>query len=132
MKTYTKTHTNKKAADTHLAAIKKRGGTAKAVPTATGTKIEYYFPEKTATKKPAAKKSKAKTKVAKKQKRYDVISPDGFTIRMGVPEFKSIKERNAYFRMWKRRFKAQGYYSSVPYGRIPLEDLADYCQWIEV
>lgn len=131
MKTYTKTHSNKKAADAHLAAIKKRGGTAKAVPTANGTKIEYSFPEKTATKKPAAKKSKAKTKVAKEQKRYDVISPDGFTIRMGVPEFKTEEAREKYFEMWKNRYVQQGYYSSNM-GRIPLNELRSRCSWIEL
>lgn len=136
MKTYTKTHANKKAAEGHLAAIKRRGGTAKTTQLNTGTRIDYSFPDKPAGKKSPAKKAKAKKQVAKKQgtkkqKRYDVISPDGFTIRMGVPEFKSIKERDAYFKMWKDRFKAQGYYSSVPHGRIPLEDLSDYCEFTE-
>lgn len=87
-----------------------------------GLNIEYSFPEK---KVPNEKKSS-------KNKKYDVISPDGFTIRIGVPPFKSIKERDQYFKMWKERFARQGYYSSVKYGRIPLEDLTDYCEWIEV
>lgn len=67
-----------------------------------------------------------------KRKRYDVISPDGFTIRIGVPPFISKKERRKYFEWWKKRLKQQGYYSSVPYGRIHLDDLEDFCEWIEL
>jgi hypothetical protein len=81
-----------------------------------GFLIEYSFPEKKDGKK----------------KRYDVISPDGFTIRIGVDPFKSIKERDEYFKMWKKRYEKQGYYSSVKFGRIHLADLADFCEWIEV
>ncbi|MDP3558108.1 MAG: JAB domain-containing protein [Bacteroidota bacterium] len=66
------------------------------------------------------------------KKRYDILSPDGFSIRIGVPAFTSRKKALEYFKMWQERYRIQGYYSSVPYGRIPLEDLEDYCQWIEV
>jgi len=114
MKTYTKKHSNKKAAETHLQKIKNRGGKATMKPVKGGFYIEYSFPEK------------------KEKKKYDVISPDGFSIRIGVPPFNSIKERDQYFKMWKERFAKQGYYSSVKYGRIHLADLADYCEWIEV
>lgn len=65
------------------------------------------------------------------KKKYDIISPDGFTIRMGDEPFTSMKNAQEYFKKWKDRFKIQGYYSSVPYGRIPLEDLEDYCQFVE-
>ena len=116
MKTYTKTHSNKNAAETHLKKIKQRGGKATMKPVKGGFNIEYSFPEK---KTP-------------KNKKYDVISPDGFTIRIGVDPFNSIKERDKYFKMWKERFARQGYYSSVKYGRIHLADLADFCEWIEV
>lgn len=118
MKTYTKTHSNKKAAETHLQKIKNRGGKATMKPIKGGFHIEYSFPEKNTSKS--------------KKKKYDVISPDGFTIRIGVDPFTSIKERDKYFKMWKDRFSRQGYYSSVKYGRIHLADLADYCEWIEV
>ena len=72
--------------------------------------IEYSFPEK---------------------KKYDVISPDGFSIRIGVPPFKSKEERDAYFEQWKKRYEAQGYYSSNS-GRISLSDLESACGWIEI
>lgn len=118
MKTYTKTHSSKKVAEIHLDKIKKRGGKATMKPTKGGFLIEYSFPE---------------AKVVKnKKKKYDVISPDGFTIRIGVDPFNSIKERDKYFKMWKERFATQGYYSSVKFGRIHLADLTDFCEWIEV
>ena len=65
------------------------------------------------------------------KKKYDILSPDGFTIRIGVDPFTSRKKALEYFKKWKERFKIQGYYSSVPYGRIPLEDLEDYCQFVD-
>lgn len=65
------------------------------------------------------------------KKKYDVLSPDGFTIRIGAEPFTSKKKAMEYFKKWKDRFNSQGYYSSVPYGRIPLEDLEDYCQFVE-
>lgn len=123
MKTYTKTHSNKKAAETHLAKIKNRGGKATVKEANGKITIEYYFPEKGLPNTNSSKVSNAKM--------YDVISPDGITIRIGVPPFKSVKERDAYFKSWKERFEAQGYYSSNT-GRIPLEDLTDHCQWIEI
>lgn len=125
MKTYTKTHSSKKVAEIHLSKIKKRGGKATMKPGKGGFLIEYSFPE---TKAPVKKVAQKKPATAKK---YDVISPDGFSIRIGVPPFKSIKERDDYFKMWKKRYERQGYYSSNS-GRIALDDLAARCQWIEL
>lgn len=62
---------------------------------------------------------------------YDMLSPDGFSIRIGVPLFKTIKERNAYFKKWKARYARQGYYSSNK-GDVPLYLLEDYCLKIKV
>jgi hypothetical protein len=121
MKEYKKAHTSKKAAESHLGKIQKRGGKATMKPVRGGFLIEYSFPG-----------TKKGTKKTSKKKKYDVLSPDGFSIRIGVPPFSSIQERDKYFKMWKERFARQGYYSSVDYGRIPLENLADYCQWIEL
>lgn len=116
MKTYAKTHSSKKVAEIHLDKIKKRGGKASMKPTKGGFLIEYSFAEKKENKK----------------KRYDVLSPDGISIRIGVEPFKSIKQRDEYFKLWKKRYERQGYYSSAAYGHISLVDLADYCQMIEV
>lgn len=131
MKLYTKTHSSKRVAEIHLSKIKKRGGKATMKAVKGGYQIDYSFPEKKSSAKKTTEKKVSKKKPSRR-KRYDVISPDGFSIRIHVPLFKSIKERDDYFKMWKKRFEHQGYYSSVPYGRIPLEDLADYCQWIEI
>jgi len=64
------------------------------------------------------------------EKRYDIISPDGITIH---PE-KTFTRNEVLpaFSEWKKRFEIQGFYSSSKFGRIPLEDLDDYCEVIEV
>ena len=134
MKTYTKTHSSKKVAEIHLAKIKKRGGKANMNVVKGGFKIDYSFPETNApAKKSASKKTVAKKASQKKTttKKYDVISPDGFSIRIGVPPFKSPEERSNYFNNWKKRYEQQGYYSSNN-GRIPLHELKDRCKWIEL
>jgi hypothetical protein len=66
----------------------------------------------------------------KTKKRFDVISPDGFSIDR-VATYKSRNEAIEAFEVWKKRFEMQGYYSSN-LGRIPLEDLADFCSLVEV
>jgi hypothetical protein len=69
-------------------------------------------------------------KIMKTSKRYNVISPDGFFIER-VATYKSRKEAIAAFEVWKKRYVLQGYYSSNN-GRIPLEELADFCRIVEV
>lgn len=66
----------------------------------------------------------------KTRKRFDVISPDGFSIDR-VATYKSRKEAIAAFEVWKKRYEMQGYYSSNN-GRIPLEELSDFCKIVEV
>lgn len=155
MKTYTKTHSSKKVAEIHLGKIKARGGKATMKLITGGFLIEYSFPEKetgkkrqpaSLTDKTVAKKSGIRLKEYNKlhpgtkkelkenikpvkAKKYDVISPDGFSIRIGVPPFKSIEEREKYFEIWKKRFERQGYYSSNR-GPIPLSELRNRCEWI--
>jgi hypothetical protein len=65
-----------------------------------------------------------------KRKKYRVFSPDGFTIEFDVVYYKSKKKSMEAFNQWKKRYETQGYYSSAKYGRIPLEDLEDYCQFV--
>ena len=57
--------------------------------------------------------------------KYQVLSPDGFTIEFDKPYYISKKKAFEAFDKWKERYKLQGYYSSNN-GRIPLEDLEDY------
>lgn len=66
-----------------------------------------------------------------KKVRYDVLSPDGFSIHIS-DTYSSKKKAIAAFEEWKKQFERQGYYSSTNYGRIPLEDLADYCQLVPI
>jgi len=58
--------------------------------------------------------------------RFIIISPDGFPIH---PEKTyTVQEIPIAFENWKKRYEQQGYYSSTNYGRIPLDDLEDYCE----
>ena len=57
--------------------------------------------------------------------RYEVLSPDGFTIEFDRPYYTSKEKAFEAFDKWKERFRRQGYYSSNN-GWIPLEDLEDY------
>jgi len=63
--------------------------------------------------------------------KYDVLSPDGFSIHP-TDTYSSKKKALAAYREWKKRYEQQGYYSSANYGRIPLIDLDDYCQLVKV
>lgn len=58
---------------------------------------------------------------------YQVISPDGFAFHP-TDVFLSEKEAIKHFeKVYKKRFEAQGYYSTADRKRIPLEDLENYC-----
>jgi len=59
------------------------------------------------------------------KQKYDVLSPDGFSIHHS-DTYTSKKQARLAFEQWKKQFEVQGYYSSPRYGRIPLKDLADY------
>jgi hypothetical protein len=64
-----------------------------------------------------------------KMKKFDVISPDGFSIHFS-DTYKTKKEARKAFEEWKKRYEMQGYYSSTNYGRIPLNELENYCKII--
>lgn len=66
----------------------------------------------------------------KKAKKYQVLSPDGFSIEFNKV-YSSIPKAKKAFENWAARFKTQGYYSSNN-GRILLQDLEYYCQLIEL
>ena len=57
--------------------------------------------------------------------KYQVLSPDGFTIEFDKPYYTSKKKAFEAFDKWKERYKLQGYYSSNN-RRIPLDDLENY------
>ena len=59
--------------------------------------------------------------------KFIVLSPDGFPIRREKTYRKketALKDLNE----WVRNYARQGYYSSVNFGRIPYEDITNYCQ----
>jgi hypothetical protein len=60
-------------------------------------------------------------------KQFDVISPDGFSIHPS-DVYPTKKKAIKAFEDWKKRYEIQGYYSSMNYGRIPLEDLHNYIE----
>lgn len=65
------------------------------------------------------------------KKKYDVLSPDGFSIHHSE-RFSSPKAALVAAKKWAEGYKRQGYYSSLRYGRIHLSDLLDYCELIEL
>lgn len=120
MKIYTKIHKDIKAALSHVNKIAKRGGIGLGWEVESGVLVEYFFPI-----------DKRKNKSG--EKKYDVISPEGLTIRVpDYPLFNSIEERDRYFKFWKSGYEKQGYYPSVNHGRISLIQLHNYCQWFVV
>jgi hypothetical protein len=67
-----------------------------------------------------------------KRKKYQVLSPDGFTIELQNQYYPSRKKAFEAFIQWKKKYVAQGYYSSTKHGRINLLDLEDFCEFIEI
>ena len=63
--------------------------------------------------------------------KYDVLSPDGISIHFS-DVYSTREEAVKALEKWMLRFKAQGYYSSSMHGRIPLDELNDFCRIIEV
>jgi hypothetical protein len=57
--------------------------------------------------------------------KYEVLSPDGFTIEFDRPYYTSKEKAFEAFDKWKKRYEVQGYYSSNN-GRITLDDLENY------
>lgn len=59
----------------------------------------------------------------------NVLSPDGFPIHF-ADTYKSFEEAKKAIQEWKKNYERQGYYSSTQYGRIPLDELENYCDII--
>lgn len=68
--------------------------------------------------------------IEEKADEYDVLSPDGFSIHFS-DVYKSIEEALEKAKEWVKNYEFQGYYSSVKYGRIPLNEILDYCKIIK-
>jgi hypothetical protein len=61
---------------------------------------------------------------------YQILSPDGFSI--GYEAYQSKKKALAAFKEWRKRYEAQGYYCNARLKHIPLVDLADWCELVQV
>jgi hypothetical protein len=64
-----------------------------------------------------------------KKKKYDILSPDGFSIHHS-DTYSSPEKAWAAFDEWKKRYEMQGYYSSNR-GRIPLDELKNHCELVD-
>lgn len=64
-------------------------------------------------------------------KKWDVISPDGFSIHFS-DVYDTKEQAQEAFNKWKENYTAQGYYSSSQYGRILLNELENHCRYIEI
>jgi hypothetical protein len=62
---------------------------------------------------------------------FDVYSPDGFAIDR-EETYPSPEVAEQKLKEWVKRYEFQGYYSSVKYGRIPLNEIENYCRIVEV
>lgn len=61
--------------------------------------------------------------------KYDVISPDGFSIHFS-DTYPTKKAAENALKEWCKRYEIQGYYSSMS-GRIELNKLPQYCKIIK-
>ena len=66
--------------------------------------------------------------MAQKKEKWDIISPDGFSFNREGTYPSEEKAKEAAKQIVGERFKAQGYYSSMKFGRIPFDDILDYCE----
>lgn len=64
------------------------------------------------------------------KKRFNVLSPDGFTITRDKT-YSSPATAMKAAKQWAKGYAFQGYYSSTRYGRIPLDMIVDYCKIID-
>jgi len=65
-----------------------------------------------------------------KKPKFDVLSPDGFSIHFS-DTYNSEEEAKIALKNWCKRYELQGYYSSVN-GRISLKDLKSCCKIINL
>lgn len=69
-------------------------------------------------------------------KKYQVLSPDGFTIHHDPYYYRSLKQAKQALKDWINTYQTQGYYSQTCYNgynrQISLELLPDYCEIIAI
>lgn len=70
-------------------------------------------------------------KKVNRRKIYQVLSPDGLIIENQFG-YVSLKSAIKAFEAWKKKFEPQGFYSSATYGKIPLNELGQFCSLREI
>ena len=65
------------------------------------------------------------------KEKWNVLSPDGISVHFS-DTYSNKDDAIKAFEKWRDRFKIQGYYSSAKFGRIPLDELDDFCELIRV
>jgi hypothetical protein len=65
-----------------------------------------------------------------KRRRYQVLSPDGFTIDHNHSTYPGLKSARAALETWVQRYKQQGFYSTGNRTRIPFDEITFYCEII--
>ena len=68
-----------------------------------------------------------------KQKKYTVLSPDGFPIEMDG-KYNSVEEAEKATLKFVERYRGQGFYSKATTVRIkiPVDEIADHCRLVEL
>jgi len=69
--------------------------------------------------------------MAKKDKKYIVLSPDGFPIERDA-EYKNLAEVQEAIERFVNRFRDQGYYSTTVRVRLPIHDIEKECRIVEL
>ena len=59
---------------------------------------------------------------------YNILSPDGFTIRQEY--FDSKEDAETFLSLWIKRFEKQGYYSTKDGNKIPWTKIPIHCKRI--
>jgi hypothetical protein len=63
--------------------------------------------------------------------KYDVLSPDGFSISFDET-WDTPDEASKALDKWVERYKQQGYYSTSNRERIPLDELTTWCTIVPI
>jgi hypothetical protein len=63
-----------------------------------------------------------------KKTRYQAVSPDGFIIQHDKPFYPSVEKAEEALSAWVKRYENQGFYSSPRFGRIPMDEILEYCK----
>ena len=58
---------------------------------------------------------------------YRVLSPDGISLDFKNTKYRSKAAARRAIAQFATRYEFQGYYSSARFGRIAIDEIANYC-----